>query len=293
MRKTNVPLQWPKSLGGWGMPGKPTAPTSYRKLAGIILNGQRSIQKELMNVHLVARAPKHLRGSLRLAIEMVSATPERIDSNADPTPLLDLTAEITSRMLSYSSFDPTYSKISRKERHQNDSLDKLASRIKRIHNKSLKIWPGVKPMDENKAARLHAQVENKMVDRQFVDNILYYLGFPDRAGTLTNVDPTITDEANKQSETTMTQPVAPTGMYEGLTRELDSKMRKVHNGDTDEVYDMRSSVFSDSEDDMPLLHGKQTVRNKSHQDDKVSPLTSSSTDEVNSFRNIAQEQSGN
>jgi len=76
MRKV-LPLCWPKELGGWGMPGKQSAPVEYRKFAAIVLSGRDEYRKRLINLHATSRAPKFLRKKAHEDVDLFSQHPRK------------------------------------------------------------------------------------------------------------------------------------------------------------------------------------------------------------------------
>jgi hypothetical protein len=76
--QSGLPLHWPQSLGGWGLPGPQQAPIEFRKAAAAILNGRQDLQQKLQSAFLTATAPKKLAKVLRLQLALVAELPERL-----------------------------------------------------------------------------------------------------------------------------------------------------------------------------------------------------------------------
>jgi hypothetical protein len=179
--QSKLPIHWPSSLGGWGVPGKPEAPVPFRRAAAVILNGQPELGKKLMQLFLSAVSPLHLRGKLRLLTECISNTPERLpefDLPARPSKLKDALGEMVSRLLAYHSFDPAYDK--RKSKSKTYKANAIGRKVRKLVQQALSKWRSVKPMDPNKVGKALARVESLMVDTKYLTSLLHYTGTPDR-----------------------------------------------------------------------------------------------------------------
>jgi hypothetical protein len=176
MQATGLPLRFPQRLGGWGLPGKPEAPNHFFKAAAVILNGQISLSESLKRVFLTARAPRQLRKLLGKQVAIISYLPERLGDKAQPRPVEDVEKEVLQRSLAFHSMDPAYSKINEP---LYESAEKIAKRVKKIIKQALSLWKSVKPLRKEKIGLLNTDLERRLVDSRYVDNILFYTGTPD------------------------------------------------------------------------------------------------------------------
>jgi len=149
-KKSDMPIHWPQSLGGWGVPGKPEAPRLYRKAAAIILNGQRHVQKKLLVNFVTSRAPKNLRRILDKQVDMVTNLPEQLspsdvirkDLTHHPLKLREAVSEVTARTLSFYALDPNSSNI---ETRKAAKVATIAGRVRRIIEEACSKWKSVNP----------------------------------------------------------------------------------------------------------------------------------------------------
>lgn len=179
---------WPQSLGGWGVPGKPEAPTHFRKAAASILSQPakaRDEQKKLLSTFVVSAAPKNLRKILDRQVEMVSNLPEQLSATEmseeehgpyKPVPLRDAVGTTVARTLSFYSLDPESSKL---ETRKAATVGEIARRIRRTIDSYATRWKSVKPIDPHKAIQLDRSLTDRPVDLRGIDNMLYYTGTPD------------------------------------------------------------------------------------------------------------------
>jgi hypothetical protein len=178
MEKSGIPLFYPRSLGGWGLPGKQVAPSRFRKASAAILNGQGELQKKLSNIFLFSKAPAYLRKKLNKGLKAIQDYPERFSPSAKPMTLQEASRDYTSRVLAYHGHDPTKSKL-QQIRYKN--VGTIARLINNTIDKANKTWKSAKPMAASKALKLHNIFETKMVDTQYMNILLGRNGVYDNA----------------------------------------------------------------------------------------------------------------
>jgi hypothetical protein len=177
MRSSGVPLFWPNSLGGWGLPGEQNAPAEYRKAAAVILNGQDHIQSKFQRIFTLARVPQHLRKVLSRQIPIVEHLPERLTPQAVPEKRTEVLSQVVRRTMTFHSFDPFHDKRASTEVSR---IDQIAKLVRRLVKTTANEWPSAKPMGPSQAMKLHQHHEEVMVDSSEIDRILFYTGTPDQ-----------------------------------------------------------------------------------------------------------------
>jgi hypothetical protein len=160
---SKMPLHWPQALGGWGLPGPPDAPRTYRKAAASILNGNDDLLKNLSNAFLLSGAPEHARKHIDL---LLSEIPERNSEGKTPTNPYIRTAGAADEEI-----DEKEKSVTRKEAedlimgtvtgylellgnkgagsHQ-PKFGEITARVRRIINKAATQWKSVRPMGSDK-----------------------------------------------------------------------------------------------------------------------------------------------
>jgi hypothetical protein len=178
MKNSGIPLHFPRSLGGWGLPGKPEAPIRFRKAAASILIGQSQLQERLHAVFLCSKAPPYLRKKIRKGLNTIQAWPERFSPSAVPRDIEDVTTDYTSRLLAFHGRDPTVSKL---QDIKYANLGTIAKRINRTIDEAVKYWKSAKPMKAGKAVLLDQTYRARLVDSQYLDLLLARRGVYDGA----------------------------------------------------------------------------------------------------------------
>jgi hypothetical protein len=259
-RKSGIPMCWPQSLGGWGVPGVPSAPSHFRKAAASILSehaNARAQQKKLLSTFVVSAAPKNLRKILDRQVEMTCNLPEQLPAaevdeqrhgSYEPVFLHDAVGTVVARTLSFYSLDPESSKL---DTRKAATVGEIARRIRRIIDSYATRWKSVKPIDPHKAVQLDASLSDRRVDLRGIDSVLYYTGTPDvmiqlvrkelRASEATGFTHSRPSEDEEEGITTST-PDAPIA----IATEQDSSLG-------------RDETKSDSEEYSPPAEAQQTL----------------------------------
>jgi hypothetical protein len=131
-----------------------------------------------------SKAPKNLRKLLDKQLDMVSNLPEQLpaqetihkDKPLEPVTLEEAISETVGRTLGFYSFDPESSKL---EVRKAAKVATISGRIRRIVAETVDKWKSVKPIEPNKAQRLHDTLVVRHVDTRELDEMLYYTGTPD------------------------------------------------------------------------------------------------------------------
>jgi hypothetical protein len=176
MERSGIPLHFPMMLGGWGLPGKPSAPPKFRKLAAIVLNGQSSIASKLHAVFLTSKAPKGLRQKIRKGLDTIQGWPEHFNEQSAPMNISEASREYTSRFLGFHGKDPSKSKLMKLKYID---IGTLSKRIFATVDQAIKLWPSAKPCRHSKATDISRLYESKMVDTQYMDLLLSRQGIFD------------------------------------------------------------------------------------------------------------------
>jgi hypothetical protein len=135
--------------------------------------------KRCMSLFLLAAAPTHLRGRIKLLTEMVENTPERLTSeNASPSPLKEVLGEMVGRLLAFHSFDPKFDKRARAHKFLKPKA--IGRKIRKLVAQCLMKWKSVKPINPSNVHSARRRVEQVMVDMNCLTPLLHYTGTPDR-----------------------------------------------------------------------------------------------------------------
>lgn len=178
MENSGVPLHYPRSLGGWGIPGKPEAPRRFRKAAAVILLGQRQLQDKLQAVFLCSKAPPYLRKKIKKGLDTIQSWPERFNPSAVVRDLEEATKDYTARLLAFHGRDPKKSKL-QNIRYAN--IGTIAKRINNIIDTAVLKWKSVNPMVAGKAIELDLTYRTRKVDCQYMTLLLARRGVYDSA----------------------------------------------------------------------------------------------------------------
>jgi len=177
MKKSGVPLYWPKSLGGWGLPGKQSAPRQFRKAAAVILNGRREIQKDFATIFKIATAPDFLRRRLRKQLKAVevlgSPSPGPLSK---PVPKDKVQSETVSRTMAYFALYPHRGE----DRITHKSIGAIKTSIFRTISSTTRLWKSVQPMNCKKAVQLDRSYNEELVEASALDALLYHTGTKDK-----------------------------------------------------------------------------------------------------------------
>jgi hypothetical protein len=163
--QSGLPLHWPHYLGGWGLPGKPDAPSSFRKAAAVLITQNRP---ELLQSFARIFSGASLRGAASSVVKSIS---QEIDASrlANVGELSRTRREIerdaTARITSYFAL--------LEDKTRKGPPLKFSSIVSQIKSKVKKLcgqWGSVQPMDPSKAVReaeallLLSQEENLPLD---------------------------------------------------------------------------------------------------------------------------------
>jgi hypothetical protein len=169
---SGLPLHWPTELGGWGLPGKQTAPPLFRKAAAAILTGQDKLGQEIARMRLLTSAPDATRSILKDIFDEVSTYPERLTPEDEPTRLSVLQQEITAKVIAYRSWDPSFDKTTTNSTRW--SMKKLCHEITAKVNQAAVAWRGVHPVNPKNLQKLIRRRVDKMVTSTPVDSLLFH-----------------------------------------------------------------------------------------------------------------------
>jgi hypothetical protein len=167
-KNSGLPLYWPKQLGGWGLPGKPRADTSFRRAAAVILTSESGVevQRQLVTSQLTSNLSPFLKKKIKLVLSQIQ---EQTESYKKSKMYLEAKScagqkeveefesfeEVSSRAVmkvtTYHSLDPRLSKIPQKT---NYSVRSTVSAIKKIIKETAQKWKSVKPISPDKAVFL-------------------------------------------------------------------------------------------------------------------------------------------
>jgi hypothetical protein len=173
-RRSGLPIYWPTELGGWGLPGKQQAPRLFRKAAAVILGGQPKSGKAIIRIRQLTAAPQHLRSYLKDLTAEVKTYPERLSPQAKPTRLSEALADMTAKVLSYHSWDPSYDKSHRERKRW--SINQLCRRILTEITHAAQLWKSANPIRPSNLQKLIKRKLDPMVDDAPIHDLLAFTG---------------------------------------------------------------------------------------------------------------------
>jgi hypothetical protein len=173
-RQSGIPLHWPRFLGGWGLPGKPSAPDTWLKAAALMVSHKDpSLLRSLSRAYTLAR----LTGP---ASDIMPKVQVAIDDNADRVfhhvfdeeiaarsqTKKEVEQEATTRVTSFFSL-----LTNKAARSPPIRLSTLTSRIKTLIKDYSTRWESVNPMDPVKAI----QAAQKLLDQDNLRPVIFNL----------------------------------------------------------------------------------------------------------------------
>jgi len=181
LERSGLPLHWPKELGGWGLPGKPSAPIEFRKAAAVILtnaaDARDTVIQSIITAHAVSGLPEIAtkiarEGRQLLADTSVSSRREIKTSRRDLLRLPEAQAELTAAIAAH--FTWLDERTQRKS-----SIGRISKRIKGILEEVARSWASVKPMKPDKAvSQLNAIDTPLYCPSQVITEVLKRLAIP-------------------------------------------------------------------------------------------------------------------
>ena len=255
MEASGIPLAWPRELGGYGFPGRNTAPTFYKKAAAVLLTMQpRQFKIEISKLTsmwtTVALPPKQRKQLGRILTQIESQ--ELLQSEEVNGSLIEyqtrseLYSDVIGRVMNHNAISATDAAVVNGPglgkmgllKKPKPSLDRLGATIRKAVRAISERWGSANPITSEKLELLLDKIvkdhNSELLPTKYVDSILYYNHVPDKYLLDVTVNQLTPEErlslykgtADAQQRSTMAGSGLPPLLYEVAVRRNSPILRR-------------------------------------------------------------------